>query len=84
MPIKSFDLKSDREQIFADDGIVCVEWAVAYPYAEDNRRLSELFSLAQRHPDDLPEQIRKRFPITYGQRSVACGDWAALKPSAAH
>lgn len=54
------------------DAAVSPDYAVAYAYCEDNKRLSELF--AHRDDDKLPA-LYARLPMTRGVRSVACGDW---------
>lgn len=56
------------------DPSMTAEWGVAYAYCEENKRLSQLFS--HREAGTLPEMYAK-LPMTYGKRSVACGDWMA-------
>lgn len=54
--------------------------AVAYAHAEDTGRLSEFLTLVHEHRgSDLVEQIRRRFPIQEGEKTVACGEWVVLK-----
>ncbi len=52
------------------------EWAVAYGYCEEHNRMSELFSAAQ---DGQFIEFAKTLPLVFGDFTVSCGDWVALK-----
>lgn len=71
-PIRVFHALSNTEMHFSRE--VGAEYAVAYCYCEENRRLSELFS--HREDGKLAEMLAK-LPMTHGKSSVACGDWVA-------
>lgn len=71
-PVKVFHAIRNIQMEF--DPSMTAEWGVAYAYCEDNLRMSELF--AHRDAGTLPEMYAK-LPMTYGKRSVACGDWMA-------
>lgn len=71
-PVKVFHATRNIQMEF--DPSMTAEWGVAYAYCEENLRMSELF--AHRDAGTLCKMYAK-LPMTYGQRSVACGDWMA-------
>lgn len=76
-----YDIKNlFRKETQRFESSVPREQAVAYAYAEDSGRLNEFLSLVHEHSGrELIEQIRRRFPIQEGDKTVACGDWVVLK-----
>jgi hypothetical protein len=71
-PVKVFHATRNIQMEF--DPSMTAEWGVAYAYCEENLRMSELF--AHRDAGTLSNMYAK-LPMTYGKRSVACGDWMA-------
>lgn len=71
--MRTFNLSTGAEVYF--DEHTTPEWACAYGYCEENNLMSALFSAAQ---DLRFEEFKATLPFTYGQRSVACGDWAVF------
>jgi hypothetical protein len=71
--MRAFHLTQNVEHIFDEN--TAPEWAVAYGYCEENNLMSALFAAA--HGMRLLA-FYKTLPFTYGQKSIACGDWAAL------
>ena len=67
------NLLDESTMLFGDN--VTREAAVAYAHAESTSRLSEYFSLSA-------EEIVDRFPIIYGNLTLACGDWCAFQEGA--
>jgi len=79
--ITVYHLASEKEQQFlpgTGQNVVTPEYAVAYCYAEEHNRLSELFGLVQQGVEGIVERIKERFPLVYGKASVGCGEWASL------
>lgn len=71
-PVKVFHATRNIQMEF--DPSMTAEWGVAYAYCEENLHMSELF--AHRDAGTL-SKMYARLPMTYGQSSVACGDWMA-------
>ena len=79
--ITAHNLSSNQELSFVgEEPFVIPEWAVAYGYAQDTNRLSELLTLLHEGKANRPECLGERFPLRYDHSSVRCGDWAALLP----
>lgn len=72
MSITSTNLNSDT--VYQFDDATTPLWAVCYAYCADNDQLHELFVSA--HNNTFLE-FSKTLPVTVGQCSIACGDWAA-------
>lgn len=72
MSITTANLNNDAQYEF-DDATTPL-WAVCYAYCTDSNQLSALFASAQKNKF---LEFAKTLPVTVGQRSVACGDWAA-------
>lgn len=73
--VKVFDLTSSASHPvyeFAEHTVPA--YAVAYAYCEKNSKMSWLFSHV--HASTL-DNAYKELPMTYGKKSVACGDFAA-------
>lgn len=72
--IEVFNLAGDDQVSFMP--VMGTLWAVAYCHCEQHDKLHELFEQEQ-----LGQFVEyaKTLPITIGERSVACGDWAALE-----
>ena len=68
------DLSSDTELLFSD---IPALHAVCWAWAEQNNRLSQFYSLTQSGPVSADDMKRAGFPVTIGQLSIACGDFAA-------
>lgn len=73
--MKAVNLLTDSECIF--DKNTTPEWAVVYGYCEENNLMSELFAAAHAGKFDP-----SNYPITRGEKTVACGNWVALKGGA--
>lgn len=71
-PIRVFHALSNTEMLFSRE--VGAEYAVAYCYCEENRRLSELFG---HHQDGKIVEMLAKLPMIQGKSSVGCGDWMA-------
>jgi hypothetical protein len=69
--LRVFNLLNDQE-IFFDDHTV-PEYAVRYCHAVESEKLASWFFNAT-----LEE--REILKITNGRKSIACGNWATLKP----
>lgn len=68
---KVFDLRNN-EVLYWDDSIDA-RWAVAFPYCEEQRRMSALLGALQ---DDNLDDFYATLPFTTGKQSIACGDFA--------
>ena len=74
----AMNLATGEEMTF--DRVTTPEYAVAYGYCQENNLLSWFFASVH----DAAEQKRatplwrEKLEFIYGQRSVACGNWAAL------
>ena len=70
---KVFNLATDEELHFDEHTVP--EYAVRYAYCTEER--PELASwFFARVQDDKQAEIEARLPLTIGQVSIACGDWA--------
>jgi len=76
-PVLAFNLATSAELFFSGD--VSPKWAAAYGYCEESDRLSWLFS--KREAGEIDSALAE-LPIQVGERSVNCGDWAAMVESA--
>ncbi|MBU2952290.1 hypothetical protein [Marinobacter sp. F3R08] len=78
--ITAWNLSSNQELGFVGDSpLICPEWAVVYSHAQETNQLSKALRIIQDHPEQLVEKLCEHFPLVYGQLSVGCGDWAALR-----
>ena len=66
---------SDPKRTMEFDQDTAPIYAVAYAYCFDNSLTSELFKHTQNNTLDC---FYETLPITVGQHSIACGDWATL------
>lgn len=69
------DLSSDTQLLFSD---VPALHAVCYAWAEQNNRLSQFYSLTHGTSVSADDMKRAGFPVTVGQLTIACGDFAAV------
>ena len=67
------NLVDDRTMVFSS-GISAL-YAVCYGHCEDNNMLSALFSAIQ---DNRFAEFTEKLPVSIGNVSVACGDWAVM------
>ncbi len=56
------------------DDNTCADYAVVYAYLQDNEAEFKQFML-DIHNNTVDYS---KYPLTYGEFSVACGDWATL------